>query len=260
MADQDVSAADPSAAEPNAEGSVNAQPGTDRPLQNIVGEFNRKYARLEQQLQNVLTFLGNQQQQAEPVTEPAATGEETDEELWARASRGDRKAFELYQERIADRRIAQRTRQDRFEGLIDRQLNAIVERYPVLRDPNHALAQHANAVYSALLGQGYPQGKATLLEAAKTAITDRPDLVIQLNTSTTTRRAAATGQTGASHRSTPVDTGEHKVKEPGEAELAVARRMGVKDPKGAKERFLKRYNEGTSKVGSVGQMLDSEEL
>ena len=43
-------------------------------------------------------------------------------------------------------------------------------------------------------------------------------------------------------------------------ELALAKRMGVKDPVKARENFLKRNAEGTSSLGSVSAFVNQEDF
>lgn len=235
----------------------------DRPAQNLKAEFDRKYGSLQTKVDAVLNWI--QSQAAQPTPQQSQPTEVTDEELWQEAQRGNRQAFEAYQLRMTDRRINQQSRAASYARSVDQQLAAIMNKYPVLQDANHPLTQTANLAYALLLQQGYPSNRATLLEAAKTAIADRPDLVSELHGSVgtqQTRRTASqmaqSGAMGATHRqdSTPAQT---KALTPAEADLA--RRMGVKDPNKSKERFLQRQQGGVSSVSpTIGVIAREEDL
>lgn len=250
--------------------SVTAAEGSDRPDKNWIAEFKRKQERTQQQLDAVLQYIATQAatprvSAASPAASPAQL---SDEDLWNAAQAGDRHAFELYQQRIADRRIAEQLTAQNRAQIVTGQLNALVARYPVLRDPSHPLTQHTNQAYTLLVQQGYPAGQATLLEAAKTAIADRPDLVAELHTQgqqareqsrRTATSQAQTGVTGATYRQDPTPTRDQKTRVlPQEAQLAA--RMGIKDPKKAKERFLQRQQEGRSNLGAVAGFVNSEDF
>lgn len=238
----------------------------DRPAQNIKAEFDRKFAAQQQKVDAILNWI--QTQAAQPQPQPQQSSAElTDEELWQQAQQGNRQAFELYQQRIADRRIRVQAQQAGYVQSVDRQLAAIMNKYPVLQDASHPLTQTANMAYSLLLQQGYPQGRATLLEAAKTAIADRPDLIAELQgasavTADRSRRTAAqsaqSGATGVTHRQDSTPTTQPKALTPDE--LSLARKMGVKDPQKSKERFLQRQQEGKSSLGAVAGFVREEDL
>lgn len=250
---------------------VTAEQGSDRPEKNWVAEFKRKQERQAQQLDAVLQWIATQQQpqRVTPAPQPAAaSGQVSDDDLWAAAQGGDRQAFELYQQRIADRRISEQLTAQNRQQLVMGQLNALVGRYPVLRDPSHPLTQTVNQAYALLVQQGYPTGQATLLEAAKTAIADRPDLVAELHTAgaqareqsrRTATQTAQAGVTGASHRQ-DASPRQGNVRQITRDEAALARRMGVSDPAKAKERFLKRQEAGQSALGAVSGYINAEDL
>src|SRR3989442_1087241 len=88
--------------------------------------------------------------------------------------------------------------------------------------------------------------RQTALDAILRAVADSRDLISKpASQAPPARVAAASGQIGAMHRaaSAPKPT-------PGvsDAEASVAKKMGIKDPKGALERFQKRQDEGRSTV------------
>src|SRR5438309_592581 len=110
---------------------------TDRPVENVLAEMNRKYSRLESQIGNVMNLLSQQVQQ----TQAPAKGPATDEELWSLAQQGDRSAFETYQERIADRRARAIMAENTRDSIVNQQLTALATRYPVFNDSTHPLTQ-----------------------------------------------------------------------------------------------------------------------
>lgn len=276
MAEEDVTQPDPS---PGAAEAANAdlapvsgetQVG-DRPVQNIVAEFNRKLGKTESELNRkidaVLQYLASGQQTPARPTPPQGNAEVTDEDLWRLAQQGDRMAFEEYQRRIAAREFQQRSQVERAQSTVVSQLNTLVAKYPVLRDASHPLTQHSHQAYQLLVQNGRPATQATLLEAALTAIADRPELVSEMYSQggqareqvrqTATSRAQA-GATGATYRrETPKPQQGPQVSD---ASADLARRMGIKDPKAAKERFLKRQEEGRSSFGSVAAFIPEGDI
>jgi hypothetical protein len=278
MAEDDVTQADSSPAAAEAANAdlapvSGADQVGDRPVQNIVAEFNRKLGKTQDELNRkidaVLQYLASGQAgqtQARP-TPPQGNAELTDEDLWSQAQQGNRLAFEEYQRRIAAREFRQMNQVERQQNTVVSQLNSLVAKYPVLRDSSHPLTQHSHQAYQLLVQNGRPANQATLLEAAMTAIADRPDLVSEIYSQggtareqvrqTATSRAQA-GATGVTHRrdSAPVQQGP-KVSD---ASADLARRMGIKDPKAAKERFLKRQEEGRSSFGSVAAFIPEGDL
>lgn len=267
---QDVNTPEPSTGEQAATAPVTAAipvMPADRPEVNVLAEMNRKYARLgnqigqmETQIGQVLTLLSQQAQQ--PAT--PAKGQATDEELWSLAQQGDRGAFEVYQERIADRRAKAMWEEKSREGIIDQQLNALATRYPVFNDSTHPLTQTVASAYQLMLSRGYQAGKATMLDAMKTAIADRPDLVADMvsrapeaSRISATRRAQA-GQTGTTTRD--VSTGRPQAQRISPQQAKLSKAYGVKDPAKAIERFKQRREDGTSQLGAVGAMLTDEEI
>ena len=102
------------------------------------------------------------------------------------------------------------------------------------------------------------------------AVADRPDLVSEAyNSGATTReqtRRSATsnaqsGVTGVTHRndSPRSQPGKQKLTE---EQIRLARQMGLSPEKaaGSIARFHKRREEGISKIGAVGNLLDEESL
>lgn len=254
-------------ASPDGPGSVTPGSG-ERPVENAVAEFNRKFRDVNQRLETVMQYLATA---AQPTASRASSGgsqDMSDDDLWRLAQQGDRQAFDLYMERRALRTSQSVVQSDRQARLIDAQLSSLGQMYPVLNDAQHALTQTVQQAYALLVGQGYPQTRATLLDATKTAIADRPDLVTELRQQAvgvrdqgrrSATQVAQAGQMGATSRPTPPPPST-RPKPITKEEQALAHRMGVKDPQKAKERFLQRQASGQSALGVVGHMVREEEL
>lgn len=232
---------------------------TDRPVENVVGEFTRKLGQLQQRIDTLTQYIAANATAQPPVTRDKPA---TDEELWELAKQGNREAFDLYMERIAERKVQAGTHQLEGQRIVEAQLQTLAARYPVLNDSSHPLSQHAAAVYQSLLATGAPATRATLLDAVKTAIADRPDLVVALHQQTVpTPRPSATsrarvGQTGTTVQQPTPTTPQVKLSQ---RQVELAKRMGVKDPAKSLERFHKRQEEGTSSLGAVAIHLSEEE-
>ena len=254
--------------EPSTETPVTAAPGpvADRTPESMFRELQRKQSEQSAQINQVLAYLTN-------VAQPKPATEQdrkvlTDDELWSLAQQGDRDAFVLHQQRITDRRITETNRTLNRTALVDNQLRALFNRYPCLRDPGHKLTQVVNQAYTLYTQNGYPAGKETMLEAAKTAIADSPEIIAEIQgvapvarevSRQTGVRSAASGVTGVTHNRT-AQPGTPKVRALTADELALAKRMGVKDPVKARENFLKRNAEGTSSLGSVSAFVNQEDF
>lgn len=254
---------DVNAASSTATQGVNAASPTDRPVENWQREFQRKQAETANQLRAVMEYLVSRDQ-APPAPKQ---GPVTDEELWAQAQQGDQAAFREWNARETQRQIAQRETIAKQNALVQGQLTALVNKYPMLNNAQHPLAQTMNQAYQLLLGHGYQPGPATLLEAAKTAIADRPDLVAEHYTQgiqareqlrqDTTRRASS-GTMGGSYRQEPRAAQNTPKVSPQAQDLA--QRMGIKDPEGAMKRFRDRQAKGQSSFGSVAAFIPEEDI
>lgn len=241
---------------------------TDRPIQNVVGEFNRKFSRVEQQLQSVTEALGAlMAEKAAPApAKPATKGDPVDEELWDRATKGDRDAFNEHQRRLAARTYAEIRQVEDDRTLTESQIRALYAKYPVLANGAHPLAQTAAVAHQLLVKRGRPNDQTTYLDALKTAIADRPDLVSEMHAQgprakeAARRDAANRAGTGATYRNE--GSGEERVRfsSPSAEEQRLAQRMGVKDINASKERFLKRHEEGRSSLGLVANSVDLEKF
>lgn len=233
------------------------------------GEFGRRMKKLDERFDTMLQYIAAQQQA--PRAESNRTGpipaNTTKQDLWSRAQQGDQDAFEQYQRIIAGEEYQSRQQTTGRQNLVEAQLNALSQKYPVLNDSSHPLTQKAQTAYQLLLNAGYPQGRATLLEAAKTAIADSPELVSEVygqgaaareQARRSGVRTAQSGVTGASYRNDPPRAQGNQKVTSAEADLAGRmlpynpRRPDEKTPEqraaGAKKRFLQRQQEGTSNV------------
>jgi hypothetical protein len=191
--------------------------------------------------------------QPKPVTDKQAS----DEELWELAKQGSREAFDLYMERIAERKAQAYSKVDRRTQFVESQLSGLAQRYPQLNDVSHPLAQAAASAYQMLVANGAAASRETLLEAVRTAIADRPDLVSEIHAKVQPRRQAA-GQTGAAPQQASQSASAAKPQlSPKQRDLA--RRMGVTDPTKSMERFYKRQAEGQSALGAVASYVKEDE-
>ena len=263
------SSSEPEATTPET-APVSGETRDARPVENWQAEFRRKQEKQQQQLDAVLSYIAaTQAPQRTPVyAQPQQQGQVSDEELLAAAQQGDVNASMLYQQRMMDRRLAERDQAMRKTQAVQGQLGALMRQYPVLNNPSHPLTQYVNQAYTVMVQQGYPAGQETLLDAAKTAIADRPDLVAEIynqgsqareQSRRTAAQQAQTGVTGATHRQdpTPRQQGRRPITKE-QAELA--RRMGVPDPAKAIERFTKRREKGLSSFGAVGGFINEDDL
>jgi len=275
--DEDVKDAGPSPAgdqaeeQQNTDATVTGAQGDDRPVQNVVAEFNRKFAKTQQQLDTVLQWIASQAVTQQAPRQPVAQDKPlSDEDLYALAQQGDQAAFAEWTRRQSRQVYQQENAVQNRARMVQGQLAALMGKYPVLNNPQHALTQYVNAAYQAYLQNGYPAGQETLLEAAKTAIADRPDLVAaEFNAGATAREGvrrsatqnAQSGVTGVSHRNQSSNS-NNTAKKLTPDQLALARRMGLSPEKAQKavKGFLQRQEDGTSKLGAVSGYLDAEEL
>lgn len=244
-------------------GAVNPEQEPREPGQNekekyiSAGEFGRRMKKIDERMEQMFAAITTQQQSFRPqppsYTSPQPTNQK--EELWARAQGGDRDAFEQYQRIIAREEYLKEQAQLGQKNYVEVQLAELSKLYPALNDSSHPLTQKAQLAYQLFVNSGKPADRATLLEAAKTAIADSPQLIAEMYSQGSAARerarangvrTAQSGVTGVTYRQDPPR--KEQVKELTQAELDLARRMGVKDPKGAKERFLKRQQNGQSSI------------
>ena len=267
MADEPDVTADPSPALEDPSQTPPASSGVtevvepvieDRPLKNLQAEFNRKLSRVEQQYDQLATMLQQALQPKAPAPPANALDQYSNEQLAQLAQAGSAEAQQELTKRLVQVQVQAATVQQQRAQATQTMHANLYARYRQLSDPTHPLTQYAMQVKSQLLRQGYPNNTDTDVEAIKIAIVDNagnpaviggPQMIEE-----PTRRAGVQAQTqfdgGTTRRHAPaVSPGKPKLNE---KELALARKMGVRDPEGAKARFEKRQAEGRSNVGAVG--------
>ena len=247
-----------------------AAPAPERPIENLRGEFNRKMGSIEQKFDQVLGYIAQQEADKQRAAAPAAPAPAksgyaamSDDELFAAARNGDMPAFEAWNERKAAGVFSRMRGQENHQSLVEGQIGILHSKYPVLGNPQHALTQTVNAAQALLQRRGYPQSPATYLEAVKTAIADRPDLVAELHTQGARAREGArrvsagnSGVTGATVRQDePTQAGTIRVTP---EQAAIAKRMNIKDPAKALTNFVRRQETGESRFGAVANLASGE--
>ncbi len=210
---------------------TSATQGDDRPVQNVVGEMNRRFGKMQSQMDLMMQMVAAQQA-PQATAKPASR-----EELWALAQQGDQAAFELYMEQIADKRTNARLNEMQHTQAVTGQIGVLVQRYPAFNDPSHPLNQAYQSNYNLLVQNGYPANRATQLDAMKTAIAD----------------PGVSGQDGSSQRRAPTPAISCDQQD-------LAKRMNVKDPAKAIERFRQRQDSGVSNLGAVANSIPEDSL
>jgi hypothetical protein len=273
--DQDVTpsapSADPDATQDAPESSAAAVTAVDddaivgdRPLKNYIAELERKAAQREERLKMELLAAISAAQRPQAPAQPQSR-EYSDEELSQLAAAGDARALQMLTDRQAARHAAQQTSAYSQQQADLAQLNALMGRYPVLRDGSHSLTQYATQVKLALLARGAQDTAATVIEAIKTAIADNPDLAAQSAvrmTSPSVPRATApvAGAAAPAPRRTP-QSPARPAATLSDKEWEVAKRMGYstrEQAAKAKENFQRRQTSGQSRLGAVGAMIREE--
>src|SRR5262249_17166517 len=148
----------------------------DRPIQNTVAEFNRKFSEMSRQntemrrtQEAILSYLQAQQQPSPPSSSTQQRGPVSDEQLWQAAQQGDREAFVVHQQRVAQGVYNQNAAAERRAKIVNDQIMALYGAYPSIADGSTPLGDTANRAYRLLLQNGYPQNHETMLDAMKTA-------------------------------------------------------------------------------------------
>jgi hypothetical protein len=195
------------------------------------------FARLERTLANLAAAMP---QPAAPATKP---GDLSDDELWTMAQQGNRAAFEMYQERIADRKIQQRLQGQNKANLVGGQLQQLVAKYPELTQAGHVMNTRYQQFFTVLRNMGEPDGPQTYLDAALRAVADSRDVIGAKPIAPA--RTPMSGHMGAAHREPERQPAAPNVS--GE-EAALARKMGVKDPSKATTKFWERNKNGLNSV------------
>ena len=234
---------------------------TERPIENLKAEMDRKLTKVERQQQEILAALAALT--SRPAVEAAPAPEYTDQQLLELANAGNAAAHQEYTRRIVAQQVGQQMQVSQQQQMVAGQLQSLYGRYPQLTDPSHALTQAAMQAKLALIRAGYPaQSAATDLEAIKLAIVDHPDLA-QPRASGPPGSPGGAGRTpqqgidGATPRRPVSPTAPARALSQKERDIAA--RMGIKDPAEALKRFEKRNQEGrVSMSQQVAQILREE--
>ena len=214
----------------------------DRPAKNLKAEFDRKFDQLRQELAAMSAMI-------QRPTQTAPTGvqkEQTDQELLDLARQGSNEAYQQYMSRqIRKEMKTENEVRDRAQVGFG-QVNLLVQKYPVFKDSTHPLTQSATLAKNLLMQAGRPNDYETIAEAMKTAIADNPEIIAQLvgkpgQVRETVRQSAVSGQTGVEGSAPRSSAPPKSTQTVTPREAAIAKRMGVKDPAAAKERWLKRH-------------------
>jgi hypothetical protein len=231
----------------------------------VTAEFNRRFGTLDDRLNTVVQYIASREQQQAPAPPPQPPSQDPMDQLWQRAQQGDKQAFDTWVTARTQQTLAQQQAVQNDEAITDGQLRILLQRYPALNDATNPLTQAANLAFQLMTRHGKPATKATLLDAAKTAIADRPDLVAQMHASTARERSRQgtirQGQMGAGYRDSEpgqLPAGRKLSVSPESQQLA--KRMGVKDPLKAKQNFLKRQEDGQSSLGAVAAFVREDEF
>ena len=222
----------------------------ERPVENLKGEMDRKFSRLEQMIAE-LAFANRPQ--AVDQSPPRS-----DDEISRLAAMGDADAHAELTNRLTQRALAA----ERVQRAINDQLRSVYARYPQLTDPSNPLTVAALRAKSTLrnLGQ-WPSEQALDLEAIKSAIVDNPELVTSVRQqSVQAQTVTAASVTGATNRQIQAKPGEPVITQ---KEIDLARRMGAKDPiafiKKAKKGFEDRQAAGRSGLDPAAAIIIREQ-
>jgi Fe-S cluster assembly scaffold protein SufB len=106
----------------------------------VVAEFNRKFAKTQQQLDTVLQWIASQAVTPQAPRQPVAQDKPlSDEDLYALAQQGDQAAYAEWTRRQARQVYQQESAQANKARLVQGQLAALMGKYPVLNNSQHPL-------------------------------------------------------------------------------------------------------------------------
>mgnify|MGYP001616504286 FL=1 len=236
----------------------------DRPAHNLKAEFDRKLGKMEERFSNMEHSLAEMvgvvtnavaNRGTQPKTE--SQKEYSDDELLEMSQAGSKEAMDLLIERKIERRTVTNQRNEAASNFVVTQLRGLYSKYPVLKDSTHPLTKAALAVRNELVASGFPATVAADLEAIKTAIAHNPGLAAQVAEARPSAeeeaRQAAVDQAEGGFRVRSKESDKDRGKKPvlTKEQLALAKRMGVKDPAGARARMLKRAEQNQSGVSPL---------
>lgn len=219
-----------------------------------------RFQRIEQQIQGLTAVVANAVTRPAPApAPPPPAGEDaTDDELFRRAQQGDLRAYEMWTDRRADRRFDQRMRGVQQDGLVNHSLGELGRQYPEFQDVNHPLTTAVRNKLAVMIGEGYPNNKATFLAAIEKTVASNRHLVSSAPSAAQQRQSTG-GHFAPSHRA-PVSGRPAPQRNLLPEELALARRIGARDPAGAIQRFKQRQASGQSSLGVVANFVREEDL
>lgn len=241
------------------------QPGVDpelvedRPARNLKAEYDRKLGEVNRRLDDIAIALARQAAPAPPaVSSPPAI---TNDDLARLAALGDSDAQSELIRREATKVVDQREAVARAQQGLVGAVQALIARYPMLMSqPDHPFSQAVYRTKAALMNAGAANDLATDREAILQTAALNPELAVDAMTPSGTSVVETPAGSNAWRRPTavPVTPGVSPRRAPSsaspaapvltEAQLALAKRMGVKDPAGAFRRQEERQARGQSKV------------
>lgn len=252
------SSPDPAAPAP-VSADVSDQVIEDRPLKNLQAEWNRKFGKIESSIAAIEVML-----QAARPAQQAATGWEqySNEQLMELYRAGSTEAGLKLQERLVQQQVQSATAASTKAQATQNQLNVLYAKYPQLRDPASPLYLAAMRVKAALVGTGMPgTSTETDVQAILVAIADNPELVRPGDGGPAQRRESPNAQNqldgSTVRRAQPAKASAGPALS--QRELDIAKRMGVKDPMKARERFMDRQQKKQSSVTPVIAVAMKEE-
>lgn len=222
----------------------------ERPWKNVLAEMNRKYGKVESRLDELAAFLAAQAARATPQ---AATGYDalSDAQLQELDQSGSAEARIALMERIAQRQSQATRAQDTQIRQAESAVAALLQRYPQLADTSDPLRMAVDESRRQYVQMGYPAGPLVDLEAIKTAIVSNPHLVRAQSPqpASNPQRPSPAQIDGATPRRPAPRTAAAPKIDP--KAIEIARRMGVKDPAKALQRFQERQAQGRSSVSPM---------
>lgn len=235
----------------------------DRPVENVLAEWNRKFQGLEERLGQVVGILVQQQQGGQAQ---AANAGYTDEQLYQLAAAGNTAAMQQLDQRREQRLTQTWQQQQHAQQTLALSLQQMLQRYPIFTDNTHPLTQAATAYKQRLIAAGAQDGPATILEAMRQAIIDHPELVPRASETPELQRrvgaqAAAMVDGGQMNRRPPAPEPKKKAPQLTPELWKLAQRYGYTDKAKAQkalENFERRQESGQSRLGLVGTFLREE--
>ena len=227
----------------------------DRPERNVLGEMRRREAELRREMQagfeSLRSLVAQQSKPSPPVAEVGA--EYSDEQLASLATSGNQQALTILMERIATKKSRAEAQMTQRDMQVQQGMQALMARYPFLSDSSHPATQAVYQARSLLMGNGHPAGLQTDLQAVTNAIVAAPQLFVTSAAPVSPdgfRRSGVQAQNAVDGSSPRRNAPAAPAKPVLSAETqALAQRMNVKDPTGARKRHEERLQKGQSQMG-----------